>query len=184
MNEIVVRSDVSMWDEAVEAQRSARKTAEMNQKKKTGKGVAALTEVPGGLKMDPRNVKRREKHAAKVAERAVAARKAASGMMPDRPMGPVLDEPGRTYERIDPKTVRMTFTGTVKPTDEGAKALREAIDAPAPVRLSVTTLASAFAEACAKVKEADAALAVALGARMRAKAALDGEISRLANEVG
>lgn len=148
-------------------------------KQKTGKGVAALTEVLGGLKMDPKNVRRRER----AAELRVARGAAAKAMTMDMRDDSIPDYPDGVA-KLGARQVRVTFTGTMKPTDEGAAALRQAIDEPAPVRLSVVTLAHTFTEACAALAEAERVFDQAVAARAKAKLALDAEISRMANEVG
>lgn len=158
----------------------------MSKAKKMGKGVNALTEVPGGLRMDPKNVRRRERAAELRAEReeARAEDRAEDERQAERHDTP---PPVEGVAKLGARQVRVTFSGTMNPTPEGQKQLRDMlskIDEPAPVRLSVTALAMAFSEACAKVKEADAALDSALASRLLAKSALDAEISRLANEVG
>lgn len=56
----------------------------MSKAKKTmGKGVGALTEVPGGLRMDPKNVRRRERAAELREEREEAAKAMAKDMRDD-----------------------------------------------------------------------------------------------------
>mgnify|MGYP006921287168 CR=1 FL=1 len=233
-------------------------------KTKMGKGVAALTEVPGGLKMDPKNVRRRERAAElRVAREKVAKSMAIDDSIADWPTRIVdskapIEEQHTAHKVVDLHTGKLTknkfdrrkvaFKSEIEiasahaeqrqkekirdaadlkagidpeylkalesldPPERGrttvtfydgmdphaAERLKEAIDAaaarprtrtglgddPVPVRLSVMTLASDFAKACAAAKEADAALDAALAGRLLAKAALDAEVARLANEVG
>lgn len=142
------------------------KESEMGKAKKMGKGVSALTEVPGGLKMDPKNVRRRERAAELREARELVASEIA--------------KPAK--ERVKLPTVRMTFTG--KLTEESQRAVKDALDAPAPVRLSVIILAKDFSESCAALAEAERVFDQAVDARAKAKLALDAEIARMANEVG
>jgi hypothetical protein len=139
------------------------KESEMGKAKKMGKGVSALTEVPGGLKMDPKNVRRRE--------RAAELREAVALVASE------IAKPAK--ERVKLPTVRMTFTG--KLTEEGQRAVKAALDEPAPVRLTLAALAQAFDEACAGVDLAEGALENATRIRDKAKTALDQACARRAN---
>lgn len=154
------------------------------QTKKMGKGVAALTEVPGGLKMDPKNVRRRER-AAKLREAAgLVASEIAKPAKERVKLHAQPNEPGRAphisvgyAKHLQP--VRMTFTG--KLTEEGQRAVKAALDEPAPVRLTLAALAQAFDEACAGVDLAEGALENATRIRDKAKTALDQACARRAN---
>lgn len=214
----VYATDIDGLNEWWSAHR-ARKEIEMGKTKKMGKGVAALTEVPGALKMDPKNVRRRERAAelreareeARAEDAAEDARQAerhdtplrAARIREDADLKAGIDQEYLdALDKLDPPPFERPGVTSVTFYDgmskHAAERLKEAIDAaaarprtrtglgddPVPVRLSVTALAMFFSEACAKTKEADAALDAALADRLLAKAALDAEVARLANEVG
>ncbi len=114
------------------------------------------------------------------------ANEAARVMRPGTPSSAFrpTNEPGRAphisvgYEKhLHP--VRMTFTG--KLTEEGQRAVKAALDEPAPVRLTLAALAQAFDEACAGVDLAEGALENATRIRDKAKTALDQACARRAN---
>ena len=79
------------------------------------------------------------------------------------------------------EAVALIEAEMAKPPSERVKL---DVDEPVPVRLSVVTLAKDFADACAALSEAERAFDQAVAHRGKAKAALDAEIAKLANEVG
>lgn len=152
---------------------------------KTGKGVDALFEQEQQEKLAKRRAddarRKREKRAKlKDAVELVASEiaKPAARVMPKQNAAAHPDG----YVRVagaPQQTVRMTFTG--KLTEEGQRAVKAALDEPAPVRLTLAALAQAFDEACAGVDLAEGALENATRIRDKAKTALDQACARRAN---